>query len=275
LNPLEGSQTEFQIWEHKSVNEVKFNDLCKLIKEKGEKKALEEWDEIYYGQGITYMDQFQKTRHFLTVTTPGGRNYVSCRTESSITKANLLKDKAQQIIFDNFNIPARLSEKREFYKCSWCDYKGICHDGDIPDISCKTCRYRDCDMQSGNFVCLYLEQTIDDSRLNIGCKHHIYNPALMPGCTLVEHQEDGCLYHIPEKNFYFSNTNVQGFPEVKGQLDAVYTSVELKHNVKNINNLGSATGKIQKAFQGEINPSNNVAKSWDKLSNDKSRLIDL
>lgn len=275
LNPIEGSATEFEIWEHKSVNESKFNDLCKLIREMGEKKALEQWDETYHGQGIIYVDAFQKKRHFLTVTTPGGRDYTSCRTEASITKANILKDKAQQIIFDNFNIPAKLSEKREFYKCSWCHFRGICHDGDIPDINCKTCRYRDCDMQSGNFMCLNTNTVIEDSLLNVGCKDHIYNPALMPGCTLVEHQEDGCVYHIPEKDFFFSNTNAGGFPLVKDRIDAIYTSKELKENVKNINNLGEAMSKVQKAFQGEVDPKNSLAKPWDKLSNDKSRLIDL
>lgn len=275
LNPLEGSATEFEIWEHKSVNETKFNELNKLIHEKGEKKALEEWDEIYYDQAIIYMDSFQKKRHFLTVTTPGGRDYTSCRTEASITKANTIKDKAQSIIFDNWTIPSRISEKREYYLCGWCEFKGICHDGDIPDVNCKTCRYRDCDMQSGEFVCLFTQKVIEDSLLMTGCKSHVYNPALVPGCTLVEHQEDGCLYHIPEKKFYFANTNLEGFPDVKGQLDAIYTSFDLKHKIKNINNMGEVVSKMQKTFNGEVDPKGSVVKSWDNLSNNHSRLVDL
>ena len=69
------------VWEHKSVNPTKFRKLKKLKDENGQKKSLELWDPVYYCQAQLYMGLTQMTRHYLTVTTPGGREMTSCRTD--------------------------------------------------------------------------------------------------------------------------------------------------------------------------------------------------
>lgn len=271
IKGLKEAPTTYHVWENKAVNQKKFDLLNKLKIEKGEKEALYHWDQIYYAQAQCYCHFTGLERHFLTVETPGGREYTSVRTNYNRKYAEMIIDKARQIIFENFSIPEKISEKREFYLCNFCDYKSICHDGEVPDINCKTCRYRD-PIDEGKSKCLATDTIIEETLLNVGCVSHIYNPALMPECKLVEHQSDGCIYHIPEKNFYFANTNITGFPDVKGQLDAIFTSKQLKEEIKNINNLGIATAKIQKAFIGEISPK---AKPWDSLSNDHSKLRDI
>jgi hypothetical protein len=260
LNPFDGSKTEFEIWEHKSVNIEKFNKLVGLIEKLGEKSALAEWDELYHSQGILYMDAFNKKRHTLTVTTPGGRDYTMCRTEASVTKANMLKDKAQVIIFENFSIPPKISEKREFYLCNFCDYKGICHDCDIPDVSCKTCRYRDADMQTGKFKCLATDTIIEDTLLNVGCAKHIFNPTLISGVKLLEHQSDGCLYQVEGKDYVFANTNLTGFPDVKGKIDGIFTSKQLREDIKNIHDI---TNTVLNAFKGTMIEPEKAKKAWD------------
>ena len=263
----------WHVFEHKA-NDKKFNELKKNIGIHGEKEALYNTDQVYYAQAQIYMHAFEVERHYLVACLPGGRDHVSCRTEYKRAYAERMIEKAKNIIFENWTIPAKISDKREFFKCSWCDMKGICHDGDFPDVHCKTCRYREC-IDGGKSLCLNTETVIEDSLLNVGCKNHIFNPALMPGCTLVEHQSDSCLYHIPDKDFYFSNTNIGGFPDVKDKLDAVYTSQDLKNQIKNINNLGEVVSKMQKTFRGEVDPKGEVVKTWDKLSNNHSRLVDL
>lgn len=37
--------------------------------------------------------------------------------------------------------PPKLSQDRSFYKCKWCDYRGICHMGDMPEVNCRTCKH--------------------------------------------------------------------------------------------------------------------------------------
>jgi hypothetical protein len=78
---LEAPKTP-HVWEHKQVNEKKFADLRKCIAVHGEKGALAQWDPIYHAQALCYMHLRKLTRHFLTVGTPGGREYISVRTEA-------------------------------------------------------------------------------------------------------------------------------------------------------------------------------------------------
>lgn len=37
--------------------------------------------------------------------------------------------------------PPKLSQDGSFYKCKWCDYRGICHMGDMPEVNCRTCKH--------------------------------------------------------------------------------------------------------------------------------------
>lgn len=259
LGILQAPKT-WHVFEHKSVNEKKFNELKKIIEEKGEKEALYNWDLVYYEQAQIYMHEFQLERHYTVVSTPGGRDHISCRTEYKRTYAERILEKAKSIIFENWTIPDKISDKREFFRCNWCHMKGICHDGDIPDVHCKTCRYRDC-IDGGKSMCLATDTIIEDTLLNVGCEKHVFNPTLLPGVELIEHQEDGCSYQVEGKDFFFSNTNLTGFPEVKGRCDAIFTSKQLKEDIKNINHIDN---KIVKEFKGTVIDSEQGKKAWEK-----------
>ena len=108
------------VWEHKAVNPQKFAKLEKLIAQHGEKAALVEWDEIYYGQAMVYCLMFGMTRHYLTVTTPGGRDHISVRTELNKKFAESLMKRAQGIIASD-KAPAAHEWNPTFYLCKWCD----------------------------------------------------------------------------------------------------------------------------------------------------------
>lgn len=114
------------IWENKAVNEKKFSLLSRCIAEKGEKNALKKWDAIYYAQAVVYMHYFNLTRHYLTVTTPGGRNIISCRTEENKEYAQALRSKAERIL-EAQEPPARVSENPSWFECKWCNFYEVCH----------------------------------------------------------------------------------------------------------------------------------------------------
>jgi len=256
------SPKTWHVWEHKSVNEKSFNKLVKLRQTVGEKKALMEWNVVYFDQAQIYMHEAGLTRHYLTVTTPGGRDYTSIRTEYSKSYAEAIIEKAQGIIFDNWVLPEGISDKREFFKCKWCQFQGHCHDGDIPLVHCKTCRYSE-PVKDGKRKCTFKDELIDDGMLNVGCDRHIFNPALIQA-KLIEHQEDGCLYHIETADIFFSNTNIAGFPDLKGRCDAIYTSQDLKEKIKSISNITKETVKLQGDFKGEV--VEDPEKRWNKTS---------
>ena len=217
------------IWEHKSSQEKDYNKLLKLRNDEGEKKALYEWNEIYHAQAQMYMNRSGISKHFLTVSMPGGRHYCSIRTDYKAKFAEALIKKAKGIIFDNWVAPTKISEKREFYKCKWCDYQEICHDGIFPDVNCRTCRYSE-PVNNGEFKCHKKDKILKKFD---PCNKHVYNPALIDA-TLTEHVENGCIYNY--NGIIWVNYDNTGFPDNEN-IKTFFTSDELKNTVKSIDKI--------------------------------------
>lgn len=127
IRGLRQAPTTTHVWEHKSVNEKKFNKLNQLKEKFGEKNALKLWDPVYFTQAQLTMGGFELTRHYMTVTTPGARAITSCRTDFDAVEFENFKVKASRIIRAK-TPPIRISEDRSFYKCKFCDFQEICHE---------------------------------------------------------------------------------------------------------------------------------------------------
>lgn len=123
---LKQAPKTWHIWEHKSVNDKKFDLLENLKIKHGEKSALKEWDIIYYGQGQLNMRLAELTRHYMTVSTPGLRRVTSCRTDIDKGYADALIRKADDI-FNAKMPPERLSDDPNNFTCRFCRWKEKCH----------------------------------------------------------------------------------------------------------------------------------------------------
>lgn len=116
----------WHIWEHKECNEKKFKEFFKLRNKHGYKDVLYNWNRTYYAQGQIYMHYTKMKRHFTTISTMGGRDYMSCRTNYNKQHAQEYVRKAQMII-EAEKPPQRISDKPDFFMCRWCDFKETCH----------------------------------------------------------------------------------------------------------------------------------------------------
>lgn len=114
------------VWEHKDTNHKKFANFQNLKQKHGEKKTLQEWDIVYYGQAQIYMHYMDMTRHYMTVSLSGVRDFDSCRTEYDKGYATSLVERAKRVI-EFENPPIRLSNKKDFYMCRFCDFAEECH----------------------------------------------------------------------------------------------------------------------------------------------------
>lgn len=112
------------IWEHKATDTKKFETLKKL-KAIDEKTALRDWSAVYYAQAVVYMHKAELTRHYLTVSTPGLRDYVSVRTEENPAMAEALIMKAKRIAAAK-TPPERIGGP-DYWLCKWCSFYGECH----------------------------------------------------------------------------------------------------------------------------------------------------
>lgn len=164
------------VWENKVCNEGKFRKLEKLKAEKGEKQALEAWDEIYFAQAQIYMHFMEITRHYLTVATPGVRDIVSCRTNYQPKVAKGLISKAHRIITAN-RPPLKISENPGWYQCKLCDFHSFCHSLELPVKSCRTCAHSTAHIdEESPWTCDLHRQVIGIEEQRQGCDHYAIHP---------------------------------------------------------------------------------------------------
>lgn len=183
------------IYEHKAVSDKKFNELKKIIAEVGEKQALRKWNPTYYGQAQQYMMYEGTDRHYMTVSTPGVRATQSLRTEYDAAFALSLKVKASRIIRSEEPLD-RISDKPDWFECKLCPAKGICHDGDMPDRTCRTCLHVT-PIANGQWHCERFGKTLSLEEQVNGCAVHKFLPSLVPG-DIVDHGDSFVKYRMPD-----------------------------------------------------------------------------
>jgi hypothetical protein len=97
--------------------------------------------------------------------------------------------------------PTRLSERPDWYVCRFCDYREICHQGQIPEVSCRTCAHATPEPDGAarwscaRYRCdLLLEVQREGER----CGAHVFIPALLPWKAVDANPEEGWIeYEIP------------------------------------------------------------------------------
>ena len=187
------------IWEHKCVNEKKFAKLQELIRTHGEKASLWHWDIVYYGQAQLYMHHENLTRHYLTVTTPGGRAEISCRTEYDAEYAMKQMARARRMIFNTRPL-SRVSDNPSWYQCKWCDHYDNCHGDTKPQMNCRTCMHAT-PMEDGFWLCARFGATRSVQEQRDGCPAHLYHPDLIAG-QQVDAGEDWVKYVMRNKSVW-------------------------------------------------------------------------
>ena len=118
----------WHIWEAKCTNLKKFAHFKNLKAELGEKAVLKVWDPVYYAQAQSYMGYSELNRHYLTVCTPGGRDWEAVRTEFNKDDFAAIQDRAKRIL--NAKVPlAKISNDPNWFQCKFCAHKDKCHAG--------------------------------------------------------------------------------------------------------------------------------------------------
>jgi hypothetical protein len=178
----------WHVWENKQVGDDKQRKLLKDKATKGEKAALESWDPIYYAQAQLYMHYSGLTRHYLTCASAGGRNTVSVRTDAVPQAAQALIEKARRIITASEPL-TRLSERPDWYQCKWCDHRAVCHEGAVPQATCRTCAHATPELDGdGRWSCAWFscDLSVDVQRQGGECPAHVFIPALLSGWQVLD-----------------------------------------------------------------------------------------
>lgn len=156
----------------------KWQDLDKARKKVGEKHALHEWNETYYGQAVLYMHYAGLDRHYLVCVSPGARKWTAVRTDADPVHAEVLRQKAERIIFTD-HPPARIGGP-DFWLCRFCDSASVCHEGAWAQRNCRTCLSVSPE-RDGTWKCAKFGHTLSDHDQSAGCSEHRFLPGLVDG----------------------------------------------------------------------------------------------
>lgn len=116
--------------EFKTYNTKRF---CKLVSD-GVRKA----DEKYYAQCCLYMSK-RGLSHCLFMATNKNDDDIHIEIiEADEQQAQAELRKADVIINAEYP-PQRISDKKSFFECRYCDFKEICHEGELPEKNCRSC----------------------------------------------------------------------------------------------------------------------------------------
>lgn len=83
--------------------------------------------------------------------------------------ADQFTERADKLVFSE-TPPKKLNESPGFWKCRFCDHRGVCHKKEAPDKNCRTCAYS-LPRPNGNaeWYCRLREVTIDKQTQLVGC----------------------------------------------------------------------------------------------------------
>jgi hypothetical protein len=90
-----------------------------------------------------------------------------------------LVEKGRRIIFAARS-PARISEDPAAFACRWCDQRAVCHEGQLPELNCRTCMHST-PLEAGGWECARWNRLISEAEQKVGCPHYLTHPDLVPG----------------------------------------------------------------------------------------------
>ncbi|MFM2054709.1 MAG: hypothetical protein RL456_2746 [Pseudomonadota bacterium] len=196
LGILEAPKTwhvcEFKTHGAKSFATLKANGLAKAKPE-------------HAAQMQCYMHWSELTRAFYLAVCKDTDELYSERLRYDTAAATALIERARRIIQAS-EPPARISERPDWYLCKWCDAYDLCHQGAMPEVSCRTCVHaipEDTHQRKGTgrwscarFGC---DLPVDVQRQGAQCHEHVFIPALVPWLAVDANADENWVeYRTPD-----------------------------------------------------------------------------
>lgn len=158
IGVIEAPKTEHTL-EMKTMNDTRWKNFVK--------SGVKISDPKYFAQIQRYMRKMKTTRTLFIATNKNNEQREYERIELDISFADDLKKKAMDIIL-SIDPPVK-QFSRSWFECKFCKHFGVCHDGDAPVKSCRSCQYSDL-AKEGKWICTYKEdKELNFEEQKIGC----------------------------------------------------------------------------------------------------------
>jgi hypothetical protein len=172
LNLPEAPKTE-HLAEFKSSNDKNF----KLLVKDGCAKAKPQ----HYVQCQIGMHAFGLTRALYLVVNKNDDQLYQERIEYDAAFCMQMLAKAERIVKAT-RPPAKISEKHDYYLCSFCNHQPVCHYDAFPRITCRSCIHSTPEMSGdAHWSCARWAKPLSFDEQKAACPTHLFDPDLVPG----------------------------------------------------------------------------------------------
>lgn len=173
-----------------------------------EKDGVEIAKPQHYGQMQLYMKHHElEEALYLSVNKNTDQLYAEF-VPFNARYAEALENKANSIIMLS-TPPPRINANPTFFKCKMCSASAVCHAGELPPRSCRTCAWVDPTENAGKWTCSLHKQVLDLDAQRRGCEDHRFNKHMVKG-EIVEETVNGNLIYQTEDGEVFEDAGPSG-----------------------------------------------------------------
>lgn len=200
------------------------------LKKDGVKKAKPE----HFAQMQWYMGKSGMDRALYLAVNKDTDELYSERIEFDKVFFEQIQAKFDSIIFAQ-EPPAKISQDPKFYLCNWCNFSGVCHGHQVPDVTCRSCVHSTPEREGdGRWSCANAgaDSSIPVDVQRVGCGAYLPLPFLLTYAKPLD-AGDGWIefMHIERHEGFIVASNKECVPrEVVGRYASVppiYTPKEI------------------------------------------------
>lgn len=123
--------------------------------------------------------------------------------------------------------PEKCSDNPAFFTCKFCDFYSLCHEEQVPPVSCRTCV--SASPVKGGWQCERRQEGISLEEQRVGCAEHLYIPPLVAFAKAVDASEDWVRYEQEGVEFYNVTKSCQACPDKSKFLSSEIAVKNSKH----------------------------------------------
>jgi hypothetical protein len=155
--------------EYKTHNDKSFKSLLKSGM-KGSKP-------LHYGQMICYMEKLKLKRGLYIAVNKNDDSRYYERISEDPAKAQFYLSRGVDIISSEVPPPMMAKAGPNWFECKWCSHYEVCHYGQTPIKTCRSCKYCDI-LDNGKWECSGHKIELSFAQQQLACKNYKLMKAL-------------------------------------------------------------------------------------------------
>jgi hypothetical protein len=189
LGLIEAPKT-WHVLEYKTHSSRSFAQLAR--------DGVEKTKPEHHAQMMLYMHWSGMKRAYYLAVNKDTDDLYGERIHYDAVRAGALVERARQVIAASRPLP-RLSEKPEYYACKMCRARSVCHEGRIPEATCRTCLHATPEMDgAARWSCALHKRDLTPAEQGAGCRQHLYIPDLIPVQAInADETHNSVTYRLP------------------------------------------------------------------------------